>query len=75
MYRRITRAGALDDATERIEFGQPHGRDITPESVARISYLQLCRLSSDDVTIEHMTDSQGVASCAVTFRGVRDDDL
>ena len=75
MYRRITRAGALDDATERIEFGQSHGRDITPESVARISYLQLCRLSSDDVTIEHMTDSEGVASCAVTFRGVRDDDL
>ena len=46
---------------------------IQPGQVARISYMALCRLASDDIELEHLTDQDGVARCAITLRGVRDD--
>lgn len=75
LMRRVVQAGALDATTERLELDTEHGQDIGPDNVVRISFIQLCRLASDDVEIEHVTDSEGVATCALTFRGVRDDDL
>ena len=41
----------------------------------RISWLALCRGNSDAVEIHHQTDSEGVASSSLTFRGVRDDEF
>ncbi|VFR54788.1 Phage protein [plant metagenome] len=37
--------------------------------VLRISYMALCRGSADSISIEHMTDSYGVARCNTTFQG------
>jgi len=39
----------------------------------RISWMVLCRFDSDTQVLKHMTDSEGVAAWATTFREVRDE--
>lgn len=49
--------------------------DVLPsvEQITDISFMTLCRLNSDDITWEHITDADGLASVSVNFRGVRDE--
>jgi hypothetical protein len=74
-HRRITGATELDADTERLALDATLGVTVTPAQVARISWLVLCRLDSDSIEIHHETDSEGVASSALVFRGVRDDEF
>lgn len=74
-HRRIVGATEISADIERLELDSSTGLDIAPDDVLRISYLALCRLNDDSAEIEHMTDSEGVASCSLVFRGVRDDDF
>lgn len=74
-YRRVIGSTELDADIERLAVDQVFGRQILPEQVARISWMALMRLDSDTVEIEHQTDSEGVATCAITFREVRDDEF
>lgn len=74
-HRRITGATELDADTERLALDAALGASVTPDQVARISWLVLCRLDSDSVEIRHQTDSEGVASSSLIFRGVRDDEF
>ena len=46
---------------------------VAASSIARVSFMRLMRLATDEVEIEHITDADGVASTAVTWRGLRDD--
>ncbi len=72
LMRRITAAlesGPIEELAVDADFPGV----IQPGQVARISYMALCRLASDDIELEHLTDQDGVARCAITLRGVRDD--
>lgn len=74
LHHRVLDAFELTDEVERLELDSAPGAIATTD-VLRISYLALCRLESDSTELEHMTDSQGVAACSLTFRGVRDDEF
>ena len=73
--RRITGSSELSADVERLALDSPLGEQIEPEQIARVSWMALCRLSSDQAEIHHHADSLGLASCSLTFRGVRDDEL
>lgn len=74
-YRRITNSTELDEQTERLAINAALGVLVEPRHIARISWMSLCRLSDDRVEFRHETDSEGLATCALTFRGVRDDEF
>lgn len=74
-YRQITSATELSPALERLSIDQPLGLQVEPEDVCRICWLVLTRSQTDSIEINHLTDSEGVASANLTFRGVRDDEL
>jgi len=74
-HRRITGSQELSVDVERLQIDSALGVSVAPAQVRRICWMTLSRLSSDRVEIEHVTDSAGVATCALTFRGVRDDDI
>lgn len=74
-HRRITASSELDTETERLVIDNALGQQVTPDQVGRISWISLCRGASDAVEIEHITDSEGLASSSLTFRGVRDDEF
>ena len=72
-YRRITGSSEISGTTERISLDASLGVIATPAQVARISYMALCRLASDDVELEHVTDADGVTLAGVTLRSTQDD--
>ena len=72
LMRRIT-AAVENGTTEELVVDADFPGAIQPDQVLRISYMALCRQASDDVELEHLTDQDGVARCAITLRGVRDD--
>lgn len=74
-YRRIVSSEELDSDRERLALNEPLGIQVQPAEIAQVSWLALMRLDSDTVTIEHLTDSEGVARSQLIFKGVRDDDL
>ncbi|MEZ3140800.1 hypothetical protein ACBQ88_17170 [Citrobacter braakii] len=69
MYRRIVSARTANK-TELLTLN-----DVLPpaEQILNISFMTLSRLVDDDVTFEHITDSDGLASVTVNFKGVRDE--
>lgn len=71
LHRRITAAVAIDDTEVLTLDGGALG--VAASSIARVSFMRLMRLATDEVEIEHITDADGVASTAVTWRGLRDD--
>ncbi|MHB1283047.1 MAG: hypothetical protein ACYCZI_04120 [Metallibacterium scheffleri] len=68
-HRAITTWAEVDAATERLGINGQLARDVSPEQVARISFLSLRRLAGDAVEIQHLTDSEGAAACSVQFAG------
>lgn len=75
LMRRITGAIELDGQAERLAIDSAPGIELRPGDVARISWMNLCRFESDAQRIEHITDSEGVASWAPVFREERDDEF
>lgn len=73
LYRRITSATEVDTQIERLVVDSIFTDQINPSDVIRISFLSLCRLSNDAVEFEHINDSDGIAKCSVTWRGVREE--
>ncbi|MEV2064272.1 hypothetical protein ABZQ88_14165 [Pseudomonas aeruginosa] len=74
-HRRILTSTELDADTERLAIDAALGRLVEPTDVARICFMALCSAATDVVEIEHVTDSEGVATAALTFKGVRDDEF
>ncbi|CDM42381.1 hypothetical protein [Ectopseudomonas oleovorans] len=74
-HRRITGATELSADIERLALDSALGQQVEPSDIRRISWLVLCRLDVDQVEIEHITDSEGVAASSLIFRGVRDDEF
>lgn len=69
LYATIT-ASANDGLFEIIGFDAAPGRDVHPEDVARISFLQYSRLDQDAVEISHETDTFGTATVSAIFRAI-----
>lgn len=74
-HRRITGSVELDQETERLAIDSALGLQVEPADVMRISWLALFRGNSDAVDIQHQTDSEGLASSQLVFRGVPDDEF
>ncbi|UYZ84279.1 hypothetical protein MTZ49_01480 [Entomomonas sp. E2T0] len=74
-YRQITNAAVLNDGTEQLTLDSSLGQIIEPKQIMRVCFMRLCRLNSDRVEIDHMTDSEGVAASKITFKRVRDNEL
>lgn len=75
LHRRITGSTSLNSEVEVLLLDRAIGRQVLQQDVARISWLVLCRLDSDSMTIEHITDADGVARSQAVFRGVRDEEF
>ena len=75
LHRRITGSTELSGEVERLALDETLGREVLPGDVLRISWLVLCRMDSDSVTIDHETDADGIARSAIMFRGVRDEEF
>ncbi|MGC7559596.1 phage tail protein [Pasteurella sp. PK-2025] len=71
-YRRIVTSSVVDEQTERLSFDGEELR-VKQEDIAKISFLTLSRLESDQVTWTHHTDADGVATVTVSFHGLRDE--
>lgn len=68
-YRRVT-AASEGPSTETLALDAALGVTVNPADVRRISWMMLATLAGDSVQIAHVTDSDGVAQCAVSFAGV-----
>lgn len=71
LHRRITGAVAVGANEQLALDGAALG--VSAPAITRVSFMQLMRLASDDVEIEHTTDADGLASTMVTWRSLRDD--
>ncbi|PAU86337.1 hypothetical protein CK507_15970 [Pseudomonas sp. WN033] len=74
-YRRITGASEITADIERLAIDVALGVAVEPDKVTRICWMALSCGASDSAEIDHVTDSEGVASASLVFKGVRDDDL
>ncbi len=72
LYKRIKSATLVDENTEMIGL-DTEDLNISKDNILKISFLTLSRLESDTVTFKHITDSDGLATVTVNFRGLRDE--
>ena len=71
LYRRIETVAAVSDEIERLLLN--YSINVNAEDILSVSFLTLCRLDSDSVSWEHLTDADGLANITCSFRGVRDE--
>ena len=69
-YRAVTAASVLDTDTEELTLDTPLTAALDPAGVRQISWMMLATLGSDSVEIDHLTDSEGLATCDATFVAV-----
>jgi hypothetical protein len=72
-YRRITGSAVDTPTTELVSISSPLGANVAANAVRRISFMVLSTLSSDEITIEHLTGIQGVALATTPFKAVNHD--
>lgn len=68
-YRRITGSTELGVDLERLVLDSPLLADIPVAQVKTISYIVESRLEQDSIEINHVTDTDGLTVCAVSWRG------
>jgi len=73
VYRRRITSSSEAGSTEQLTLSSALGEGITPGQVRRISYLCLCTLASDQIDIEHHTDSDGRAHAITPWEAVLPD--
>jgi hypothetical protein len=61
---------AADGENELLTLDEALGVSGAEVDVRQVSFLRLCTLASDTVEIEHVTDADGVARCALSFMEV-----
>lgn len=72
-FRKIIDSEAIT-GKERLALDSTLGKQLQPSDINRICFMRLCRSNSDVVEINHITDSEGVASSQLTFKRVRDNE-
>lgn len=70
-YRSIESYQLISDDVENLTLNEALPVDINPQNVRRISFITLSRGSSDSLTINHVTDSDGVAECSISFTAIK----
>lgn len=71
LYRRIISAAEINAESEQIVLDENFD-NVNQNTVLMISFISLCRLSNDTLTIEHSNDSDGIAKAEATWRGVHE---
>ncbi|MBI0114205.1 MULTISPECIES: hypothetical protein [unclassified Gilliamella] len=71
LYRRIEKVAVASDEIERLLLND--SINVNAADILSVSFLTLCRLDSDSVSWEHVTDADGLANITCSFRGVRDE--
>lgn len=72
LYRRIEKVAVVaSDEIERLLLND--SINVNAEDILSVSFLILCRLDSDSVSWEHVTDADGLANITCSFRGIRDE--
>lgn len=72
VMRRITGTGAaLSTTEEHLNLDAPLGVELPAGTYG--SFMDTCRLATDDIEILHHTDTDGVAECTLSFRSFRDE--
>ncbi|MDO1900674.1 hypothetical protein Q2374_27620, partial [Escherichia coli] len=74
-HARILTSTKVNADTERVAIDAALGLLVEPTEVARICSMSLGSGGSDGAETEHATDSEGVATAALTFKVVRDDEF
>jgi len=64
-------AAALSATEERLTLSAAVGTDLPAGTIG--SFMEPCRLASDDVEILHYTDTDGTSECELSFRAFRDE--
>lgn len=72
-HRRISAASIVDTSTEQVGIDSALGAAVTVAQIRKISFMALRRLDQDDIELLHETDADGITSCTLTTRAVRDD--
>lgn len=72
LYRRVT-GSAQTAGGDTLQIDQALGRVVDPSQVRQISWMSLCTLAADAVSITHVTDADGVATCQLAWQAVADD--
>lgn len=71
-YRRIIDITPLNSGVVRLALDGAI-LDYRLNQINKISFLTLCRLNSDTISIEHLTDADGIAKITAEFKEVRDE--
>lgn len=70
-HKIVGTAAAPTSDEERLTLAAPLGADIAAGAFG--SFMDTCRLASDAVEIQHVTDSDGVGEATLSFRSFRDE--
>lgn len=70
-YRRITNS-TVSGNNEILTLNAAIPTATPANTVRMISYVRLCTLASDSVEIEHLTDSEGVSECTLSWMEVQE---
>lgn len=71
-YRRVT-ASISAGSAETLTMDSALGQDVAMTDIRQISWMTLSSLSSDTVTIQHLTDADGLARCELHFEALKND--
>lgn len=72
LYRRILDAAVDSSGREVLLLDAAIAGALTPDQVVRISFMTLMRQNQDSISIEHATDTDGVATAQTIFRSAPD---
>ena len=70
---RIVAAMDIGNNIERLSISPELDSELKPEDCARISFMGLCRLNSDSVTLEHVSDITGLTRASVIWRSLKEE--
>lgn len=68
--RQVTAASDMGDGTEQLALDSSLGAEVDPAAIRQVSWMMLATQATDQVQIQHLTDSEGVAQCQTIFVGV-----
>lgn len=68
-YRRIT-GSAVVSGNEVLQISSALGQAVAPGAIRRVSFMTLCTLASDEIQLQHSTDSDGHARAIAPWKAV-----
>lgn len=72
-YCQVSQATTLSPTEERIDIWPPAPEPLGPHNVLQVCFMVEARLASDTISINHMTDADGVSTLALNIRSTYED--